>query len=55
MSIHTLIKFIYCNIQGLGLKYSYGNISVVDDFFDQWDPSTATSIEEINEPQWGLC
>ena len=39
-----------------GLKSSYDDIiSVVDDFFDQWDPSTATQIEEICGRQRGLC
>ena len=33
------------------LKSSYDDvISVVDDFFDQWDPSTATSMEEVHGP-----
>ena len=27
----------------------------VDDFFDQWDPSTATPMEEVCGLQGGLC
>ena len=30
-----------------GLKSSYDIISVVDNFFDQWDPSTTTLTEEV--------
>ena len=29
-------------------------ISAVDDFFDQWNPSTATLIEEVCGSQWRL-
>ena len=38
-----------------GLKNSYDDIiSAVDDFFDQWGPSTATPIEEVCKPQGRL-
>ena len=29
------------------------HISAVDDFFHQWDPRSATLIEEVCEPQVG--
>ena len=29
------------------LKSSYDDISLVDDFFEQWDSSTATRMEEV--------
>ena len=33
-----------------GPKSSYGDvIAVVDDFFDQWDPSSATPLEDVCE------
>ena len=35
--------------------YIYKYISVVDDFFDQWYSSTATPMEEVCGPKWGLC
>ena len=36
-----------CRYFKCGLKGSYEDIiSAVDDFFDQWDPSTATLMEE---------
>ena len=31
------------------------SISGVDDLFYQWDPSTATPIEEMCRPPEGLC
>ena len=38
-----------------GQKSSYNDsIYVVDDFFDQWDPSTVTPMEEKHEFQWRL-
>ena len=38
------------------MKSSFDNhITAIDDFFDQWDPSTVTSIEEVCGPQGGLC
>ena len=30
------------------LRCSYDDISAIDDFFDQWDPSTATQMKEVN-------
>ena len=34
-----------------GLKISYGDIiSNVDEVFDQWDPSSATPMEEVHWP-----
>ena len=39
-----------------GLKSSYDDaISTVDDFLDQWDPNTATPMEEVCRPQRELC
>ena len=29
-------------------------MSAVDDFFDEWDPNTATLIEEMCSPQGGV-
>ena len=38
------------------LKTSYDDvISAVDDFFEQWNPSTATPIEEECVPQGAIC
>ena len=43
-----------CVYEG-GLKSSYDDIiSVVGDFFNQWDTNTATPMEEVYEQQWGL-
>ena len=39
--------YIYIYIYEGGLKNPYEVISAVDDFFDQWDQSTATPIEEV--------
>ena len=37
-----------------GLKSSYEDaISAVDDFFYQWDPNTATLMEEVYRQQRG--
>ena len=37
-------------------KNSYDDaISAVDGFFDQWDPSTSTLMEEVSESQGTLC
>ena len=33
----------------------FGVISAIDDFFDQWDPSTATLIHEMCGPQEQIC
>ena len=33
------------------LKSSYDDISTVNDFFDQWDLSTASSMKEMHRPQ----
>ena len=41
-------------LQGSDKKNLY-DISADDDFFDQWDPSIATLMEEMCEPQRGLC
>ena len=39
-----------------GLKSSYNDvISAAYDFFDQWDPSTATSLEEVCGLQREIC
>ena len=47
--------YIYIIYEG-GLKSSYDEvISSVDNFFDQWDPSTATLMEEVPGPPGGLC
>ena len=44
------------NLHKGGPKISYYDISAVDDFFfNQWDPSTATSMEEMCELKGGLC
>ena len=38
------------------LKSSSDNVtSVVDEFFDQMEPKTATPIEELCQPQERLC
>ena len=38
------------------LKSSYDDIiSAIDDFFDQWDQSTATPIEKVSGQQEGPC
>ena len=38
-----------------GLKHLYDDIiSAVDDFFNQWDPSTATAMKEVCGLQSGL-
>ena len=53
--IHIYI-YIYIYIYGGGLKSSYNNvIFTADDFFDQWDPSTATLMEEVCRLQGRLC
>ena len=49
--------FTNCNYTG-GLKSSCDDvmsISAVDDFVNQWDPSTTTPMKEVCEPQGGLC
>ena len=39
-----------------GLKRYYDDIiSTIDYFFDKWDPSPATQMEEVCGPQGGLC
>ena len=46
----------YNNSHVNGLKSSYDDvISAVDDFFDQWDPSSATQLEEVYRLHRGLC
>ena len=38
--------------KGKGMKILYDDIiSTVDDFFEKWDPSTATLIEKMCRPQ----
>ena len=37
------------------LKSPYDNISTVDYFFYQWDPSTTTTKEQVCGTQGGLC
>ena len=37
------------------LKILYNDISVADNFFDQWDPSTATLMEIVCGSQGKLC
>ena len=54
VSLFTLYKTKKIFLQKKGrLKSSY-NISAVDDFFDQWVPSTAILTEEVFGPQEGL-
>ena len=47
-------EFWDTSVKGLKVKRAYV-ISAVDNFFDQWDPSTATPMEEVCELQEGLC
>ena len=50
------IQKLFCNIYEGELKSSLADIILtVDDFFDIWDPSTATPIEKVCEPLGGLC
>ena len=43
-------------IHKFGLKSSYADVvSAVEDFLDQWHPSTAILMEEILGLQGGLC
>ena len=52
-----MLRFLCIYKGGVGrLKSSPADIiSAVDDFFYQWDPSTATLIEEKCGVQEGLC
>ena len=45
LGVHSLMPVTFTKI-GV-LKSLYDDISAVDNFFDQWDPSNATSKEEM--------
>ena len=38
-----------------GMRNSYDDICTVEDFFDRWNPSTATLMEEMCGTQEELC
>ena len=59
---YICVSMYICTLTGLycmyesGLKSSFDDIiSAVDDFFDQWDPSTVTLMEEIYVLHGAIC